>query len=211
MTEASTFEVGLDYLIPSRKYVVGSTMIELMVTVATVAVLASIGIPSYSDFMEKRRLSGGAVEITSFLSLARNSAVKHNQQTTVSFNHTSDTDWCLGVILGADPCDCTNSTVSDADYCALKYTDDSGTAVIEPQWISSADYSGFLMETATTGSGGSALTFDPVRGVVAFFADTATIAVQSTNTKYELEINVSPTGAVKTCTKGAPLSGFKSC
>ena len=189
----------------------GFSLLETMATVSTIAILTSLGAPSYSDFIEKRKLTGAAEEIAAFMTLARSGAVKHNQQTTVSFNRTSSTDCCLGMTLGPDACDCTKSTISDVDYCALKYTDNAANNVIEPRLMSSGDYSGFKLTAATTGSGDSALTFDPVRGVLADLADITSFTIQSSNEDYELNVNVSATGTVKTCTNGTPLTGFKSC
>ena len=113
--------------------------------------------------------------------------------------------------LGPDACDCTSSTVTDDDYCALKYTDGSGTAVIEPQLVSSGDFTGFELVAASTGSGDSAITFDPVRGILANMADSASFTLHSDNDEYELEVNVSVTGAVKACSTGVPVPGYKSC
>ena len=189
----------------------GFTMLEMMATVSTVAVLATMGAPSYTEFVEKRKLAGAADQLASFVTLARGGAVKHNQPMTISFNRTDSTDWCLGMTLGLDACDCTLTTVSDQDYCALKYTDDSATAVVEPQMLSSSDFSGFELAAATTGSGDSAITFDPVRGTLADFADIASFTLQSDHNNYELKVNVSATGTIKTCTSGVPVSGYKSC
>ena len=193
------------------KTAAGSTLIEMMVTVTTFSIMVSLGTPSYTDFIEKRQLSGGADEIAAFMMLARSSAVKHNQPTTVSFSRDSDSNWCLGMTLGSDPCDCTEQTVSEAEYCALKYTDNSGTAVVEPQAISSAIYSGFELAGASTGSGDSALTFDPIRGILTDLTDITSFRLRSKNTRHVLEVNVSAAGAVKTCADGAPLTGYRSC
>ena len=190
----------------------GFTMIEMLITIAIVAVVVSLAAPSYSTFIEKRKITGGAEEIASFMMLARSEAVKHNQQTTVSFVRNGDTDWCIGMMFGSAPCDCENSTVTDADYCALKYTD-SGGNVVEPQLISSGDYSGFKLTAAATASGaGSALTYDPVRGILADVLDISSFTIQSNNAAYELRTNISATGTVKTCTNSSKkVSGFKSC
>jgi type IV fimbrial biogenesis protein FimT len=191
----------------------GFTLIELLITIAIVAVLVTLAEPSYSTFIEKRKITGGAEEIASFMMLARSEAVKHNQQTTVSFFRDPDTnDWCIGMMLGSEPCDCKISTDTDAKYCALKYTDNVGP-VVEPQLISSSDYSGFKLTAATTAFGGDqALTYDPVRGILAEPTDLSSFTVQSNNAAYELRVNISATGTVKTCTNSSKkVWGYKSC
>jgi type IV fimbrial biogenesis protein FimT len=190
----------------------GFTLIELLITIAIVAVLVTLAEPSYSKFIEKRKITGGAEEIASFMMLARSEAVKRNQQTTVSFVRTGNTNWCIGMMLGSEPCDCKISTDTDPKYCALKYTDNVGP-VVEPQLISSSDYSGFKLTAATTAFGGDqALTYDPVRGILAEPTDLSSFTVQSNNAAYELRVNISATGTVKTCTNSSKkVWGYKSC
>ena len=189
----------------------GYSVIELMVAVGIVAVLASIGVPSYTEFIEKRRITGAADEIVAVMALARGSAVKHNQPTTVSFN-MGESDWCMGVVLGSVGCDCMVSTESAENYCAMKYSDVSGNDVVESQIISNDEYSDVAMIAATTGSGDSRLSFDPVRGVLADLSDIASFTIRSTtNAAYELRIDISATGTVKTCTNGVAMTGMKSC
>ena len=194
----------------------GFTTIELLITMAIVAVLVTLAEPSYSTFIEKRKITGGAEEIASFMMLARSEAVKHNQQTTVSFVRTGDTDWCIGMMFESvfAPCDCKISTDTDDKYCALKYTENGSTdVVVEPQLISSSDYSGFKLTAATTAFGGDqALTYDPVRGILAEPTDLSSFTVQSNNAAYELSANISATGTVKICTNSSKnVSGYKSC
>jgi type IV fimbrial biogenesis protein FimT len=203
-----------------QKGVAGFTLPELMITVALVAILASLAVPAYSTFVEKRRITGGAEGIAAFMMLARSEAVKQNQQTTVSFYRNPDdsTDWCLGMTLGDTACDCTISRIDEDEgagifYCELEYTDGNGNSISSgAQLISSSEYSGFQLTAATTGSGDTALTYDPIRGILDDPTDISSITIQSSSSVYELTINVSPTGTVKTCTNTSKMvTGFKSC
>ena len=63
---------------------------ELMVSIAIVAILAAIAIPSYIGWMPKKRLQGDALEIQSAIQLAKLAAVKANASVILSFNPASD-------------------------------------------------------------------------------------------------------------------------
>jgi type IV fimbrial biogenesis protein FimT len=63
----------------------GFTIIELVVAVAIVAILAMVGLPSYSIWMQNLRIRGATEAVQSSLQLARSSAVGRNLQTNMSF------------------------------------------------------------------------------------------------------------------------------
>ena len=68
----------------------GLTLMELMVTIAIVAILASIAIPNYIGWMPKKRLQSDALEIQSSIQLAKLAAVKTNASVVLSFNPAGD-------------------------------------------------------------------------------------------------------------------------
>lgn len=61
----------------------GFTLIELMVTVAIVAILVTVGIPSLRDAMTRSRLSGYVQEFSGALTLARSEAIKRGLPVSV--------------------------------------------------------------------------------------------------------------------------------
>lgn len=84
----------------------GFTLIELMVTVAVLAIVLSIAIPSFSAIILNNRLSTTADELQSSLQLARSEAVKRKKTITLcradaSFEKCAEsgTDWSLGWLL----------------------------------------------------------------------------------------------------------------
>jgi len=87
----------------------GFTLIELMITLAIVAILLTVGVPSLKTFMQKNRLIASTNELLSALHVARSEAIKLNKRVTVceSSNGTSCTnpgtgDWRDGWIVLAD-------------------------------------------------------------------------------------------------------------
>lgn len=61
----------------------GFTLLELMVTIAVLAILATVGVPSFRDLIQNNRVTTQANELVSALSFARTEAVKRGQSVEV--------------------------------------------------------------------------------------------------------------------------------
>ena len=57
----------------------GFTLIELMITIAIVAILIGIGVPSYQNTVQQSRIHDATALINSALSYAKNTAMAHNR------------------------------------------------------------------------------------------------------------------------------------
>ena len=72
----------------------GFTVIELMVTLAIVAIMMGLGVPSFRAFIGSQRVKTGTYELMTSLVIARSEAVKRNANVTIT--PTSSTAWNNG-------------------------------------------------------------------------------------------------------------------
>jgi type IV fimbrial biogenesis protein FimT len=86
---------------------------ELMVTLAVLAVIISLAVPSFKEAIERRHLEGAASSIHLGLQRAKSEAVKQNKPILFEFNAAT---WCYGINDtddgggGVASCDCTAGT-----------------------------------------------------------------------------------------------------
>lgn len=71
----------------------GFTLVEMVITVAVLAILTAIAIPNYQRFVIESRMTAQANELITALHLARSEAVKRNAPVSVS---AKDGDWASG-------------------------------------------------------------------------------------------------------------------
>lgn len=69
-------------------------MVELMVTIAIVAIFLAIGVPSFQSLIASQQLKAAASNLQAYLNLTRAEALKRNATVTLSPNLT--TDWQTG-------------------------------------------------------------------------------------------------------------------
>ncbi len=102
----------------------GFTLIELMISIAMLAVLLGLAAPSYRTFVTSNRLTAQANELVADLSLARNEAASRsrNVQVCIAASSTScagsGSDWAAGWIVWVD--NNNNSSLEAGEI--IKYT-----------------------------------------------------------------------------------------
>jgi type IV fimbrial biogenesis protein FimT len=184
----------------------GFSIVEVMVTLSLLAILAALAIPSYTDSINKRRISSGAEQIVSFLNLTQNEAIKRSRPMVVSYSKTAGGSWCIGARLGATACDCMDAEPTSSLYCAIEST---------PWMLGNNDVVADQLIQFSVGDG--AFVFDPARGLVrekdVGTADDFELGLQAGGGKLQMNIKLVKTGKVSACVPGSsgPIGGFKSC
>jgi len=91
----------------------GFSVIELIVTIAILAILTTIAVPNLVSWIPKYRVKDAAQDLFSNVQLAKTEAIKRNQNCTVTFNTAPD-NYVIGLL---------NRTITLADYgSGVQYT-----------------------------------------------------------------------------------------
>lgn len=181
----------------------GFTLVELMVTLAVLAVVVAAAGPSFADFFDKYRLRGAADAVISLLSNARAEAVKSNQDINVAFTGSGPA-WCAGANAAGVPtggnkagaasaCDCTN-----ASACLV-----SGQRMVLEQDAFPGVQIGALP---------APVIFDSKLGTVTPLGS-RTVTLTSAQGKYSLQVQLNALGQARSCKPaGQPvIAGIPEC
>jgi type IV fimbrial biogenesis protein FimT len=140
----------------------GFTLVELMVTIAVVAIMVAIAVPSFDTLMQRNRMATAANEIVSALQTARMEAVRRNRRAvlcpTTDGRTCAGTDWLRMVVFVDD-----NANA----------TPDAGEAIIREVQAARSDLG------ITAGSANNRIWFRPDGRVSVGAANTATLALTS--------------------------------
>lgn len=77
--------MGMRGIIPQD----GFTLVELMVTIAVMAIIAMMAAPSMSNLLESKRLDGNQRDLINTLSEAKNQAILGRQDVSINLNSTA--------------------------------------------------------------------------------------------------------------------------
>lgn len=191
---------------PRKLLLLGVTLVELTVSMAVLAILASAAMPSFVDFFDRNRVRGAADDVASLISNARAAAVKNNLDVSIAMVG-SGAAWCIGGNAAAPPsgglpagaadvCDCIDP--SNATQCLI-----AGQRFV----IEVDAHPGVQIGTLA-----APLTFDSTLGVISPLGSRS-VVLTSPRGKYDVAILVNSLGQAHLCTPvGKPtIAGTARC
>ncbi len=209
----------------------GLTLVELMVAVAVVGVLLSVGIPSFTNMIDTNRIKGAAETLYANVQRARSESIKRNGDIYVNFSADGSATWVYGV---SDLTSCTLSVTdaTNAAACAITVDDGDGDNVVHMVTDSDGDgvfdqdlgdrilmrfideqyvdvtmaLSGFASGTQLVFNGRQGTTRDSDTGIFS----TGTVQLTSGNGK-RLDVRLSALGQVRICTPDNSVPGYQAC
>ncbi|WP_310735223.1 GspH/FimT family pseudopilin [Dokdonella fugitiva] len=129
----------------------GFTLLELMVTVAIVAILAAMAFPSYREFTTRMTTSNNTNELIGALNLARSEAVKRGRQVAVI---AINGNWANGWQVVAGKADATGAIAAPAapgttEATCRGYLDFDGATPLCPRFNGALPNTYYILGKAT--------------------------------------------------------------
>jgi type IV fimbrial biogenesis protein FimT len=187
----------------NRPFQCGITMIEVMVSVAIIAIVMALGIPNLSSWMQNTQVKSTAESVLTGLQLARAEAVRQNTKTRFQLTDTTGmASWAISTPV-LDRTDCPVST--DPYPCLVQSgaASESGQNArlgVSTASLSSTDYSTAIAAGAGMGLSPTVI-FDAFGRADSSVTNITRIDV--TNSNYanarRLVISITDSGMVKLC------------
>lgn len=181
----------------------GVTLIELMVTLAVLAILMVAAIPTFSDFRQRSVIRGAADQVASFWGDARFEALRRNSLVKVGAVRTTAGAFCLGAATTTttnddSACDCFSPVSATAGKCNISvYPQD------QSQWRGARMVDNPQLGDTDTDLQGVAV-IDPKRGNITESADAGNILLRApAGLDFRLNVNIDRNGRAVICEPNA--------
>ncbi len=196
----------------------GVTMMEIMVTVAIVAIVMAVGIPSLSSWVQNNQVKSTAQSLLAGLQLARGTAVSQNTQAQFTLTGTSagSADW--QVITSSSSGSLTSGTTTIQTVPSAEMGANAVVGISNSTWSSSCCATAIA---AGTGMGSSpSVVFDAFGRMVTASSTITRIDVTSTTdasssaneAAYRRRvILISPSGTAILCRPSLPSTNPQGC
>lgn len=177
---------------PGKLNSYGFTLVELVVTLAIAAILATIAVPAFTSTLESLRARRATESMVAGLYNAKSEAIKQNAFVRVVFKTSnSGATWCYG-LTKATTCDCTT-----ANSCSLNDAE---------RVVSNTQFKGIA---ATVSPNDSTFHFNPLRGTV----NKGNVKFTSDGQSFQSRAVISGKGRITTCSDSGTgyMGAFKEC
>lgn len=191
--------------VPTTRRNGGFTLIELIVSVAVLAVLLVAAGPSFAEFFERYRLRSAVDDTLTLLAAARQGAVEADRNVNVTFGPDA-TDWCVGGVQQGDPAETALVDTNPADCGCATPADclvNGDTLVVD-----ATGRPGVKLD-----AGGDSFTYDSKNGTLTNLALVPSVDFLSPTDRYGLRIQVTPLGHARACVISGkrPVPGYSPC
>lgn len=173
----------------------GFSLIELMVTVAVLAIVLVAAVPSFNEFRQRSALRGAADQVSSFFNNARFEALKRNSLVKVSMSR-SGSNYCLGAEVTTNrtdstKCDCFTNACTIGNYPGSQAEWKRVRSLTDPD--------------TTIGNGNGVVVIDPKRAALASSNQAGywDLASPTGGPDYQLRVNIDQFGRVVLCEPAA--------
>ena len=171
----------------------GFTLIELLVAVSLVAILLTIGLPSYQSLRQEQMVRAATSALYTDMMLLKSEAIKRNQSLSLIIFNSGQNSWCYRIAIDAGSC------ASCADSCS---------SVEGRKGVDASEYPGIGLAASYSESASNVrpITFSPRRGSMPSGNITLSADV------YSMQVVSSNVGRVRTCAPaGSQVGGVPSC
>jgi len=166
----------------------GFTLLELIVTLTIVTILFTVAVPSFSDMLERNRVTGASEKIKADMEWARSTAIRNNTDIIMTTALGAANNWCYGFDDTGAACDCGNANDCTVEGITRQF-----------------DGSSFGATSLGPGAGGFTMTFEP-RGILAAAAPADMVF---TLNNASATVTVTRLGRTSICSNS--LSQFPNC
>lgn len=187
----------------------GFTLIELIITVAVLAILLTIGVPSFRDVLDRRRVTNATTNMLTQLQQARSLSILLNRSVQMSFLQDAG-GWCFGVTDKVN-CNCRVEDLTANNSCTVGKPDDLTDRILVVG--KSTSYPNVVLSWSGTGGySGKAIVFEPTRGLAIGGLADSYFQFTSEQTSRSTRVSMSRTGKIAACAEGSQLwGGLKKC
>ncbi|PKG82131.1 hypothetical protein CXF85_14630 [Colwellia sp. 75C3] len=200
----------------NRAFAKGFTLLELLISIAILSILLSIGLPSFLDTFDEKRIVGASEQVYGHLQQARIESIARSTNVTMSFSASGSEQWLYGFSQGTAGCDLSQINPIAVNACTVVVNDgddiihgDNGTDMDDLilMRFAGSDFNNVRMniDNFTSPNSNSQITFDPMRGL----SDSGEISLISNNGN-KLKIKISRLGMIRMCSPDDSIVGYSS-